>query len=124
MFRDCNYPKFINFLLSLNAGLFLYMFGNFYYQNYVKSRRLAQKAKEEGQTLNSQANGDVQNSDSVATESNGKLANGVESNGKVINRVSNGKVVSGITNGKITNGVQLNGNEAQAITANGKLKEC
>lgn len=37
MFCDCNYPKFINFLLSLNAGLFLYMFGNFYYRNYVKA---------------------------------------------------------------------------------------
>ncbi|XP_063531938.1 very long chain fatty acid elongase 7-like [Cydia strobilella] len=39
MFGDCNYPKGINFLLSLNAGLFLYMFGNFYYQNYVKINR-------------------------------------------------------------------------------------
>ncbi|XP_073951318.1 very long chain fatty acid elongase AAEL008004-like isoform X2 [Choristoneura fumiferana] len=37
MFSDCNYPKFINFLLSLNAGLFLYLFGKFYYVNYVKS---------------------------------------------------------------------------------------
>lgn len=36
MFRDCNYPKFINFLLSLNAGLFLYLFGKFYYVNYIK----------------------------------------------------------------------------------------
>ncbi|GBP79559.1 Elongation of very long chain fatty acids protein AAEL008004 [Eumeta japonica] len=36
MFRDCNYPKGINFLLTLNAGIFLYMFGNFYYTNYIK----------------------------------------------------------------------------------------
>ncbi|OWR40664.1 elongation of very long chain fatty acids protein AAEL008004-like isoform X1 [Danaus plexippus] len=38
MFCDCNYPKTINFLLALNAGLFLYMFGNFYYRNYIKPR--------------------------------------------------------------------------------------
>ncbi|KOB63355.1 Elongation of very long chain fatty acids protein [Operophtera brumata] len=45
IFTDCNYPKIINFLLSLNAGLFLYMFGNFYYHNYVKNRR-AKKERE------------------------------------------------------------------------------
>ncbi|CAG9115797.1 unnamed protein product [Plutella xylostella] len=39
MFTDCNYPKFINFLLSLNASLFLYMFGRFYYVNYIKNSK-------------------------------------------------------------------------------------
>lgn len=61
MFTDCNYPKFINFLLSLNASLFLYMFGNFYYQNYVKSRRSKQErpaqTESEGQAIT--ANGKV-----------------------------------------------------------------
>ncbi|KAJ2947119.1 hypothetical protein O0L34_g16472 [Tuta absoluta] len=44
MFCDCNYPKFINFLLSLNAGLFLYMFGNFYVQNYLKNNSVRKNA--------------------------------------------------------------------------------
>ncbi|XP_041976554.1 elongation of very long chain fatty acids protein AAEL008004 [Aricia agestis] len=39
MFRDCSYPKGINFLLSLNAGVFIYLFGKFYVDNYIKANR-------------------------------------------------------------------------------------
>lgn len=34
---DCNFPKGIAALLSLNAGLFMYMFSAFYVKTYKKS---------------------------------------------------------------------------------------
>lgn len=55
MFSDCNYPKGINFLLSLNAGIFLYMFGMFYYNNYVKSRRAAEACRAKDAIANGNA---------------------------------------------------------------------
>ncbi|KPI98130.1 Elongation of very long chain fatty acids protein AAEL008004, partial [Papilio xuthus] len=97
MFCDCNYPKSINFLLALNAGLFLYMFGNFYYRSYV--------------------NIDYKKTDAITrAKSNGVIANGngVVANGNGV--VANGKGV--VTNG---NGVVANGN---GVVANGKTKEC
>ncbi|CAB3243590.1 unnamed protein product [Arctia plantaginis] len=39
LFSDCNYPKIINFFLSLSSGIFFYMFSMFYYNTYVKNRR-------------------------------------------------------------------------------------
>ncbi|XP_053971063.1 elongation of very long chain fatty acids protein AAEL008004-like [Hylaeus volcanicus] len=38
-FNNCNYPKFITFLLTLNSSMFIYMFGSFYVENYIKSCR-------------------------------------------------------------------------------------
>lgn len=35
---DCQFPKFLAFLLTLNAVLFLYLFGSFYVQNYIKNK--------------------------------------------------------------------------------------
>lgn len=35
-FNGCNYPKPIAFLLILNSLIFMYMFGSFYIENYVK----------------------------------------------------------------------------------------
>ncbi|XP_076248347.1 very long chain fatty acid elongase 7 [Calliopsis andreniformis] len=34
--NGCNYPKPILFLLALNAIIFIYMFGSFYIENYIK----------------------------------------------------------------------------------------
>nr|XP_033335359.1 elongation of very long chain fatty acids protein AAEL008004-like [Megalopta genalis]XP_033335361.1 elongation of very long chain fatty acids protein AAEL008004-like [Megalopta genalis] len=47
-FNGCNYPKGIVALLSLNALIFFWMFGTFYYENYVKDKpkRLAQRNSE------------------------------------------------------------------------------
>lgn len=39
-FNGCPYPKFIIFLLTLNSAVFLWMFGSFYYENYVMNRRI------------------------------------------------------------------------------------
>ncbi|KYN03231.1 Elongation of very long chain fatty acids protein 4 [Cyphomyrmex costatus] len=37
LFTSCNFPKPLSFLLMINAGLFMYMFGSFYVNNYLKS---------------------------------------------------------------------------------------
>ncbi|XP_011175003.1 elongation of very long chain fatty acids protein [Solenopsis invicta] len=36
LFTSCNFPKILSFLLALNSGLFMYMFGTFYINNYLK----------------------------------------------------------------------------------------
>ncbi|EFN85774.1 Elongation of very long chain fatty acids protein AAEL008004 [Harpegnathos saltator] len=36
LFTSCNFPKPLSFLLMLNAGIFIYMFGSFYTNNYGK----------------------------------------------------------------------------------------
>ncbi|XP_065155414.1 very long chain fatty acid elongase AAEL008004-like [Atheta coriaria] len=36
LFRQCDYPKFIAFLLGMQAIFFFYLFGSFYYRTYVK----------------------------------------------------------------------------------------
>ncbi|XP_067213111.1 very long chain fatty acid elongase 1-like isoform X5 [Linepithema humile] len=36
LFTNCNFPKPLSFLLVLNSGLFIYMFGSFYVKNYMK----------------------------------------------------------------------------------------
>jgi len=38
-FTNCNFPKPLTFLLAFNAILFIYMFGLFYVNNYVKSNK-------------------------------------------------------------------------------------
>lgn len=35
-YPSCKYPKFIGFLLTLNAGIFTYMFSSFYIKSYKK----------------------------------------------------------------------------------------
>lgn len=37
LFTSCNFPKPLSFLLTINTGLFIYMFGSFYVNNYRKS---------------------------------------------------------------------------------------
>ncbi|XP_076618439.1 very long chain fatty acid elongase AAEL008004 [Colletes latitarsis] len=38
LFNGCNYPKVIASLLSLNSLVFIYMFGSFYVETYIKPR--------------------------------------------------------------------------------------
>ncbi|KAJ1526811.1 hypothetical protein ONE63_008381 [Megalurothrips usitatus] len=68
LFTSCNYPKSIAFLLTLNAGLFLHMFGSFYYHSYVVAprRRAAKQAAARESLLND-------NNNVVCKDSNGKL---------------------------------------------------
>jgi hypothetical protein len=42
---DCDYPRPIAALLSLNALVFLYMFSSFYYHSYVAAKKRAQRAE-------------------------------------------------------------------------------
>ncbi|XP_017798369.1 PREDICTED: elongation of very long chain fatty acids protein AAEL008004-like [Habropoda laboriosa] len=44
-FNGCNYPTFIAFLLTLNSIVFIYMFGSFYVENYLKNERRAAAGK-------------------------------------------------------------------------------
>lgn len=37
LFTSCNFPKPLSVLLVINASLFIYMFGSFYVNNYLKS---------------------------------------------------------------------------------------
>lgn len=43
---DCGFPKGIGALLSLNSGLFLYMFSAFYVKTYQKNQRLSAAKKD------------------------------------------------------------------------------
>lgn len=36
---NCNFPKSIGLLLTVNAGLFIYMFGSFYLKSYRKTNK-------------------------------------------------------------------------------------
>lgn len=49
LFTSCNFPKPLSFLLTINASLFIYMFGSFYVNNYLKSK-MRQESKINGVT--------------------------------------------------------------------------
>ncbi|KAL7292507.1 hypothetical protein TKK_0014082 [Trichogramma kaykai] len=51
LFTDCNFPKFLAFLLCINAGLFIYLFGSFYVKNYIKDNN-QDKMKKDDEKLN------------------------------------------------------------------------
>lgn len=38
-FNGCNYPLVLTTLLNLNALIFIYLFGSFYIENYIKSEK-------------------------------------------------------------------------------------
>ena len=54
LFTDCNYPKPLAFLLTINAFFFIYLFGSFYIRNYTT--KLEKKTVPNG---NSQVNGPI-----------------------------------------------------------------
>ncbi|XP_016916379.1 elongation of very long chain fatty acids protein 7-like [Apis cerana] len=37
-FNGCNYPVFLTFLLNFNSLVFIYLFGSFYIENYIKNK--------------------------------------------------------------------------------------
>ncbi|XP_033211990.1 elongation of very long chain fatty acids protein AAEL008004-like isoform X2 [Belonocnema kinseyi] len=43
IFSDCNFPKPLAVLLTINAILFIYLFGSFYIRNYTKKSRMEKK---------------------------------------------------------------------------------
>lgn len=57
MFRQCDYPKFINVLLGTQALFFLYLFGSFYYRTYIKGDSRRRKEAE-----NNNVNGKLKSS--------------------------------------------------------------
>lgn len=142
MFRDCNYPKFINFLLALNSGLFLYMFGMFYYINYVKIPRKNSKTgittgvvngnTSDGTTIvanGNKCNGTTEIANGNKPNGTTLVANGIKVNGTML--LANGNKSNGTTaiaNGNKSNGTTViaNGKKSDKTTfvANGKLKEC
>lgn len=124
MFRDCNYPKFINFLLSLNAGLFLYMFGNFYYINYIKNakRSVTKDASLANGHANSNESKKITNGHEKMRNGPEKMSNGHEKMSNGYEKMSNGhgKMLNG--HGKISNGT--NGLKKPIIDIAYEKKDC
>ncbi|CAK9831892.1 Elongation of very long chain fatty acids protein [Anthophora retusa] len=52
-FNGCNYPKLIAVLLTLNSTIFIYMFGAFYLQTYIKDEK--RKADERSTAMRNDA---------------------------------------------------------------------
>ncbi|CAL7952338.1 unnamed protein product [Xylocopa violacea] len=46
-FNGCNLPKVMMMILLANTGIFIYMFGSFYVENYIKNQRASEKGVEE-----------------------------------------------------------------------------
>lgn len=59
IFSDCNFPKPLAVLLTINAILFIYLFGSFYIRNYTKKSRMEKKETTSNGT--SQTNGFLKN---------------------------------------------------------------
>ncbi|XP_077285169.1 very long chain fatty acid elongase AAEL008004 [Arctopsyche grandis] len=55
--RDCNYPKFIVTLLTINAVLFIYLFGSFYVRTYKKALDASKKAEIENNRQKEESRG-------------------------------------------------------------------
>lgn len=87
LFRQCNYPKGIAFLLALNAILFMQMFGNFFYHSYVvapKLRKLqANGAAAAARSSEKQRQAALQNNNEVDTKDHYNGAEAKDQNGKV-----------------------------------------
>lgn len=83
LFRECSYPKTLNFLLATQAAYFLYLFGVFYYKQYVKSSKV-KKNFEKSIERNEESSKNSGNS------KNGFLLNGKNPTGTANQKVSNG----------------------------------
>ncbi|XP_066599078.1 very long chain fatty acid elongase AAEL008004 [Prorops nasuta] len=62
LFTDCNFPKPLSFLLALNAGLFIYLFGSFYIKTYNSPSKKSVEKTANG-LCNGVANGEAKKSD-------------------------------------------------------------
>lgn len=92
LFIECNYPKAFVWWIGLHAVMFLFLFKEFYQQNYQQKK----PRKSNGVVTNGVVKGD---------QLKGKHANGVAngvSNGIVngtANGVANGSIINGVANG-------------------------
>lgn len=90
-FRDCDYPRPIAGLLAINAVIFLYMFGSFYYRSYVGApRKMTERADrsddtlKEKQKLHHEINAQVvSNGNGVVLFNNNNVLTAKDANGKL-----------------------------------------
>lgn len=78
--RDCNYPKGIVILLTINASLFIYLFGSFFVKTYRKNKasEKLQKAQPETEIVKEEhkvGNGKIAESIQREVSENGKMKN-------------------------------------------------
>ncbi|KAJ8932807.1 hypothetical protein NQ314_014511, partial [Rhamnusium bicolor] len=86
LFRSCDYPKFVNGLLAFQAAYFLYLFGCFYYKQYVKGKREKVEAEEKKLQNGTVQNGIISKNKNIINEQVNIITNGV------VNNIKNGKV--------------------------------
>ncbi|XP_056634715.1 elongation of very long chain fatty acids protein AAEL008004-like [Diorhabda sublineata] len=73
LFKSCDYPKFLNILLASQAAYFLYLFGCFYVNSYIKNKK--SKLDHEVMTNRVSRNG----------LQNGQIKNNSTTNGHLVN---------------------------------------
>ncbi|XP_034243341.1 elongation of very long chain fatty acids protein AAEL008004-like [Thrips palmi] len=83
LFRQCNYPKGIAFLLALNAILFMQMFGNFFYHTYVVGPKLRKLGGGKADRADKQRQAALQNNNEADSKDHNNEAPVVPVNGKV-----------------------------------------
>ncbi|CAH2008600.1 unnamed protein product [Acanthoscelides obtectus] len=84
LFRECSYPKFINFLLATQAAYFLYLFGCFYVNQYMKSQKKKRNQQLANEATHVASNGKLKDNGEV--KANGDVTNGyVKSNEELEN---------------------------------------
>lgn len=62
---NCNFPKVIGALLSLNAALFTYMFSSFYIKSYNKNAKVTRDAIDEKKMVYDENNNELPNAKKV-----------------------------------------------------------
>lgn len=80
LFRDCNYPKVITFLLGTQALFFLGLFGNFYHKSYVANAKdkKTEAIKQNGVNGVNGVNGTANHTTEInSNHINGKISNGI-----------------------------------------------
>ncbi|XP_020287663.1 elongation of very long chain fatty acids protein AAEL008004-like [Pseudomyrmex gracilis] len=69
LFTSCNFPKPLSFLLVLNAGIFTYMFGSFYVDNYLKSdAQHKSKTKKDVVSITSDGSNQISDNNTLVNE--------------------------------------------------------
>ncbi|CAG9860521.1 unnamed protein product [Phyllotreta striolata] len=87
IFRECDYPKFLNVLLTTQAAYFFYLFGRFYVNSYVKNKN---KSKCADQTSGKSHNGSIPNGKHAVQTNGCQMGNGFLKNGN--GSIPNGKL--------------------------------
>lgn len=90
LFTSCNFPKMLSFLLMFNALMFIYMFGSFYLENYMKANK-----RQSVPEANGRANGTaIANGSAAANASqslNGSSITDIYRNMIYVDDISHGK---------------------------------